>query len=526
MDQAVGYIRLSTEDQSQYSIEFQETGIRDYCTRNKLTLSNIFIDNGESSYTFDRKGFKDLETEMRARKQKYLIVYHLDRFGRNMAEAMLKVRSYKERGILVRDISEPIDLDDDDPNTFLLRSLKFMSAESELHRIRQRTKSGMRQAALNGRYTGPAPYGYINSRDEDGRKILTIDDEKATHVRIAFREYLNGMSIVKIRAIIGQYGKLPQGSSAVQKLLGNPVYAGLIRVPAAKNIPAKLVTGLHTPIISEQDYWLAQQRLHGKTITLQNRDEVPLRGVLQCWCGKKVTAGNSRSKSGRYYWYYLCPEHRKNMPATRLHTQFSEILDHLSFDLETLRIFKEKLTTRVTDYLNNREANMSIIRKQLTTIENKIQATEEKYLRKADVSEITYNRVIGEYKAERSRLYIQLAGSNTNEQAYWQVINEVLLRLSNVCKSFEEMSVDKKQEFIAMVFDCSLWYENDCYRTPSIHYLFEHNLQILNEKGLLKISSPVLKIGQKSLGTPEGSPVEHKPTILDDLDRLYKIFVA
>ncbi|WP_315822985.1 recombinase family protein [Paraflavitalea speifideaquila] len=115
---AIGYIRLSEEDQSNYSLTFQEQGIKDYCQRNKLNLQKLFTDNGQSSYTFDRKAFNNLEAELKTLKPQYLVLYHLDRFGRNMAEAMLKVRAYLEKGIRVRDISEPIDLDDEDPNTF------------------------------------------------------------------------------------------------------------------------------------------------------------------------------------------------------------------------------------------------------------------------------------------------------------------------------------------------------------------------------------------------------------------------
>jgi DNA invertase Pin-like site-specific DNA recombinase len=37
---AIGYIRLSIKDQSQYSLEYQEKSIRDYCARNPFEVAN------------------------------------------------------------------------------------------------------------------------------------------------------------------------------------------------------------------------------------------------------------------------------------------------------------------------------------------------------------------------------------------------------------------------------------------------------------------------------------------------------
>jgi site-specific DNA recombinase len=499
---AIGYKRLSDEDQSNYSLSAQEQAIREYCQRNKLELVNIFEDNGQSSYTFDRKAFTLLEKELRG--VHYLVVYHLDRFSRNMAEAMLKIKQYLERGIRVRDITEPLDLDDHDPNTFLLRSMKFMVAESELHRIRQRTRNGILQAARNGRHVNMAPFGYKNERDENNKPIITIDEEKAFVVRVLFREFLNGMEIEQLRSLCKRYGFHLKGNSAIQRILGNPIYAGLIRVPATNTMPAHLVRGIHTPLISEQDYWLAQDRLHGKKITVQNREEVPLRGVLHCWCGKKMTAGNSKGKT-KYYWYYLCQQHRQNLSANRLHAQFNELLDNLSFDPRDLEVMRKQIIAKVQAHIDSRGERMESIRKQLAMVENKITTLEEKYLRGADVSERTFQKIMAEYKADRSRLYRELATANTNQQAYWDKLESVLLRMTDLKTHFEKLPLDKKHQFINLVFDNQLSYEDGSYRTPNLLSIFRHNEQKLKEKGLLLINSPVRNLGEIPIRTRDGS---------------------
>ncbi|MDN5288947.1 MAG: site-specific recombinase, invertase Pin [Mucilaginibacter sp.] len=64
---AIGYLRLSTKDQSK-SLEYQESSIRDYCKINNLNVLEIFQGNGEGSYTFDRPDYQALERFIKKQK--------------------------------------------------------------------------------------------------------------------------------------------------------------------------------------------------------------------------------------------------------------------------------------------------------------------------------------------------------------------------------------------------------------------------------------------------------------------------
>lgn len=94
---AIGYVRISTKDQSKYSLDAQSDAIREYCSRNDLGLLNIFRDNGECSDTFDRADFLALEDFIKKHKGsvRYLIIMDHDRFSRDLAEALLKISSSK-----------------------------------------------------------------------------------------------------------------------------------------------------------------------------------------------------------------------------------------------------------------------------------------------------------------------------------------------------------------------------------------------------------------------------------------------
>src|SRR5438128_10611954 len=100
-----------------------------------------------------------------------------------------------------------------------------------------------------------------------------------------FQEYNRGATIEEVRILVKPYGYKQHGSSAIQRIISNPLYAGLIRVPAHTGSSEKLIKGRHTPIISEGEYWTAQDKLTGgKRLGMNSNLETPLKGVLRCHC--------------------------------------------------------------------------------------------------------------------------------------------------------------------------------------------------------------------------------------------------
>jgi site-specific DNA recombinase len=277
---AIGYIRLSIKDQSQYSLEYQEKSIRDYCLRNNVDVLEVFQDNGKSSYTFDRPNYIALENFIKKHKKKvqYLVVMDHDRFSRNLSEALTKIETLeKKHGLKVLATNEPLDLDTSDPSVFMDRAFKYLMANAELFRIRKRVTMGVRHAVESGRFVNYAPFGYKNARDEDGKGIIIIVEEKASVVKKVFADYLDGKQAFVIHKEVKAMGFNVYGNSAIVRVLSNCVYAGLIRVPAYKNSPERYVKGRHTGIISEADFWLAQEMLGNKRPSkARANEEVPL----------------------------------------------------------------------------------------------------------------------------------------------------------------------------------------------------------------------------------------------------------
>lgn len=507
---AIGYTRISTAEQSHHSLDGQDRLIREYCARHSLNLLAVFKDDGESSYTFDRPDWNALETFIKKNKNvDCLIVVDLDRFSRNLAEALMKIQELQAKyKIRVLSTADNFDTDFEDPTNFMMRAFKLMMAEGELHNIRKRTKGGIIQAALSGRFTNMAPYGYRNSRDAADKPILIVDEANAAIVRMIFREWLAGMELMKIYRLAVDRGFKQRGKSAVQRILGNQVYYGMVPVPAHKGRKKPFAPGIHAAIISEQDFWLAQERLNGKSKAIHTNEEIPLRGVLHCWCGRKVTAGNSKSKTGKYHWYYLCSEHRKNLPATKLHLQFDELLDTMSISRPEMEWLKSKLTADIGERIQEQGDVLARLNKDLSDLQRQIKAAERRFLTMGNVSEETYNQVIGEMRADESRLYKELAAQGSSHQSYFDQLSDMLPALCNLKEGFEKLSIVKQHQFINLGFDNSLSHDGDIYRTRKLHPLLAGKELELKEKGLLILEKPVIELS-KVPSVPRMEPVSN-----------------
>lgn len=522
---AVGYIRISTKDQSTHSLEYQERYIRQYCVVNKLDLLAIFKDDGESSYTFDRPDYKALEKFIKQNKNvQYLVILDHDRFSRNIAEALFKIKELKDKyDINVIATSDNIDTDFTDPSTFILRAFKYMMAESELWRIRQRVKHGVVQAALNGRFTRRAPFGYVNAKDATGKPVIRIDHTKADVVRFMYRQYLGGVPIEQIRKMAKPMGYNYTSKSAVTKLLSNPIYAGFIKVPAHNKQPSKLVRGLHEPIITETDYWLSMEKVKQRSKGPGKRlsKEYPLKGVLKCFCGREMTTDRSTGRGGKVYEYYVCKVHRKAYNCDKLHSQFNDMLSILSIDEKTVKGLKDNIRHMLSEGLKNKDADTKVIKRSLKEVSLKIANTEEKYLLQPDISKATYEKVMNGLRSEESSLNKRLIElGNTNNDMLKRV--EMLDRLAGSVKNaFYELDAASQFQFLKICFDQSIYYEKKIYRTAFLHPAFIHNALELKEKGLLEIDDNIVKIGR--------SPLSGAGETLDEIQQfleLAALFVA
>ncbi|MGE9312828.1 recombinase family protein [Niabella sp. CJ426] len=507
MEDSAAYIRISDEGQSRFSLTSQEKDVKAYCTLHGLNLMRIFTDDGQSAFTFNRKEWKELEKYLKENKNiKYLIIPHLDRFSRGeLVNSLTKLEDIEKRlKINVRTISDPIDLDTEDIGVQMKRVMELLMSNYEWKRIKKRTTDGIYTALSQGRYISKAPVGYLNSKGSDDKPLLRIDEARAPVIRQIFDLYNNGLELEEVRQLVKTDGFSQKGRSAVRRILENPVYAGLIRVPKNGKTPEKLVKGIHEGIVSELEFWNAHSRLNARTTVAQKHDDVYLRGILHCHCGKVMTAGKSKGKL-KHYWYYFCNEHRVNFNADKIHKIFDETLTELSFS----KSFSQKLSAKLQQQFDNatksKDSDLTKYKKDLQVMQQKIATVEERYLMQSDMNPETFKKVIGELKQQEGNLLENISELEVSNDQLQTILNEVIPQLSDLKKLFHDLPLETKHLFLDMVFNKSLLLEKSGFRTLYLNPLFSHNSFSLNKKGLLKIEQPSSSLGLSPVSAPGGT---------------------
>lgn len=493
MKKSVSYYRISTQDQSRYSLSGQKEAIENYCLKNDIQILSAFEENGESAKNFNRTSWLQLEAFIKSRHKEidYLIVYKYDRFSRNLTEALSMIdKLEKKYNIIVLSVLENLGVHPKSPMFIFFRTQLLLNANTELNYIKERTKFGMVNGAKQGRHLHTAPFGYKNERDENNKPIITVVPEKAYLVQEAYRLFVGGLTLEQVRQTLRPEGLKMEGNSAMQRLLSNPVYAGLIKVPEHYDDPETFTDGLHQAIVDKSIWWQAQALLDGKAQPkLIFNEEVPLRGVLHCHCGRLLTAGNSKGRT-RHYWYYVnnC-EHKQNLSANKLHAQFEQILDEFSLTDGQISYMVDRAAKNVEQALRDRKGQINAKEGALKKVLANLESLEEKYLGASqEIDRATYLKWAARWESDKATLEQELSDLKGGDKAKWDKFNENLYQLKDITHLYNIGDIQSKQAFCRVCFDGTLAYENGSYRTAFLLDVFKPKAATVKAKGLLTYS--------------------------------------
>lgn len=315
MKTAAAYIRVSTEDQVEYSPDSQLKAIHKYAKEHDLILPEefVFVDEGISGRKADKRpAFQRMigTAKLRPKPFDVILLWKFSRFARNREDSIVyKSMLRKQCGIDVISISEQLS---EDKTSILIEALIEAMDEYYSLNLAEEVKRGMQEKFSRGGVVSQPPFGY---RMGDG--VFVPDESNAPVVQMIFEDYLSGMGTRQIAAKLNDMGvRSAKGNlfenRTVEYILTNPTYLGkLRRSKSGRNISDRfhedsddimIVDGGHEPIISEEVFERAQKRrsenklLYGK-YQRQAPAEFMLKGLVRCSnCGATLThqsAGNS-----------------------------------------------------------------------------------------------------------------------------------------------------------------------------------------------------------------------------------------
>ena len=187
-----GYHRVSTKDQN---LDRGIKGIEDFCKQKNYPLQKIFLDK-ISGKSFDRPRYTVLKEDV-LREGDTLILYELDRLGRNKKEIIDELRYYEDHNIRVMFLDIPtstIDLSEesDSMNKLITDTINkvvieiyAMQAETELQRKEKRQREGIEAKKARGEW------------DDYGRHRLMSAEEFAKQYKKVEQGKIGSLELIR-----------------------------------------------------------------------------------------------------------------------------------------------------------------------------------------------------------------------------------------------------------------------------------------------------------------------------------------
>lgn len=415
---AAAYVRVSTDDQMEYSPDSQIEIIRAYAKQHGLILPEDFIfreEEGISGRKAERR--PEFQRMIATAKQKprpftRVIVWKFSRFARNQEESIVyKSLLKKECGIEVVSVSEPIM---EGPFGSLIERIIEWMDEYYSIRLSGEVKRGMTEKVKRGEPVSTPAFGY-DIKD----KQYIINPETAPLVRMIYQDFIAGMPYQAIaRKLNGMGIRTKRGNlwenRTVEYILRNPVYIGKIRWnPQGKtrrnyadpNI--KIVEGTHEHLI-DQEIWEQAQARVAEIKAMYGAYSRPAAGVKNMLQGlvKCSTCGLTLSTTGNNGMQCIGYVHGKCNVSHFINTEklTALVLSVMDADLDSgeIKLIKKETASP----LGRGEAD--ILEKQLIREKQKLVRIREAYEAGVDT--------LAEYKENKFKIMERIANLESRRQ--------------------------------------------------------------------------------------------------------------
>ena len=159
MNQTLAYVRVSTEDQIEYSPDAQVKRCRDLARLRNLGPVTVLKDEGCSGKNLDRPAMRRLLALIESNDVEHLLIWRWDRLSRDQGDFSRLVKLFQEHGVTVHSVNEG-DLDLASASGKMQIGVTGVLAQYFRDQIVENTKMGQRQAAERGRWQNHPPTGY------------------------------------------------------------------------------------------------------------------------------------------------------------------------------------------------------------------------------------------------------------------------------------------------------------------------------------------------------------------------------
>ncbi len=447
------YIRWSTEDQGTgTTLEVQRDACLAYAADKGWTvaLDQIFIDDGISGAKESRPALNRLNQAIQQGFISTVIVYKLDRLARQpyLAYKLVEKDWHKKASLI--SITEA-HIDTTSTTGQLGFGIAAIFAAHERNTIRDRTMSGKRRRAAEGRNPGlRPPFGYAIAE-----KRFVVAEHEAVVVRRIYEEYLSGRTDGQIARTLNESGLRTRAGglwqiSAVQRVLTNPAYRGRLTY-------REITADGAFPVLIAPERWEHVQAMRRKKARIHPRrsgSDSPyiLSGRLHCsYCGRPMNGRVCRN--GTYeHRYYACTGYIRfrdcPCPTVRQEQLEGAVLAHLLPLLDN-----DEVKRRISD---GRAAKARLLQEEIKALEARLAELDRELVRvrqdyrQARIDADTFSHLRTEIDADKAALADTLARKRASQSQRPLVEIDVAL-------VWQELSFVQRKQVIHLLTERIEW---------------------------------------------------------------------
>jgi DNA invertase Pin-like site-specific DNA recombinase len=301
MSRAAIYVRFSSHNQREASIEDQVRTCRQEAGRRGDLIVDVYADRARSgTTTAGRDEFARMMEDAKGAKFEVLYVYKLDRFARNRYDSAINRKRLRENDVELRPMAESVP---DGPEGIVLEAMLEGMAEYYSANLSQNVRRGMDGNALECMHNGARLYGC--DLGDDG--FYHVREDEAKVVRLMFDMYDERRTCPEIVEALAPYRtRTGKGfhTSHVMQMLRNEKYAGTY-VYKDHRVPGGMEA-----IVSVEQFERVGERIGRRKERRPFRSKVSyaLSGRLHDEEGRPYVGVSGTARDGSKRCYYKCLE--------------------------------------------------------------------------------------------------------------------------------------------------------------------------------------------------------------------------
>ncbi len=456
---AVILARVSTEMQEDgFSLDAQLDRLRRYCERHNLDIIQEY-NITESSTKGKRPQFNEMLTFVKKQRERIAVVVDaVDRLQRSFKETPILNDLIEQGKIELHFLREAMVVNDRTKNTQkVMWDMCVLMAKAYVGALADNVKRAEEKMLKEGLLAGPAPIGYLNTRDENGKKTIIIDPDRGHFIKKLFEEYSTGLfsmdELVKKSKSWGLRNKTtahnPISKSQFANILQNPFYYGVMYYNKEYH------PHCYEKLISKELFDKCTEVRTGKFKRTSKHTKEPyiFRGLVRCkHCGCLLSPYTKKDK-----YVYLrhtdlknC-EHCNNVSEKVLLKDVEKSLASIHFDDDLKAALAVRLKKQYEATHGNTYYQLEKNRNELADIEENQKKLLDLLIAGTVPAEV-YRSKNAEYETAKIELQAKIEKLQTPDTSVERAIDKVLNFSQNSFAIFKSSQIEEKRRILNIVF--------------------------------------------------------------------------